>query len=82
MSKIPNKDRDVATFRSRSAPTSPHPLPQHLGVLHKVARPRIGRRRLPHPPQCSECNALPGQFPELRFSATLGEEPEVEVALV
>jgi hypothetical protein len=32
--------------------------------------------------QRSECNALPGQFPELRLWITVGREPEIEVVLV
>ena len=35
-------------------------------------------RRLPHPPKRSDCNASP----ELRCSATLGEEPKIELACV
>ena len=56
--------------------TSPHPRLQEVDMLHEVARSRIGHRWLPHPHIVPKCNT------SLSVSATVGEEPEVEVALV
>ena len=50
--------------------------PQQLGVLHNIARGEA-QAALTTP-----CNRRSDNAPRLRFSATVGEELEVELALV
>ena len=64
--------------RARHGQSTLFTPPCNVGAPHKVAGSGMRRRRLERPPQRSKCNASP----ELRFSATMGAEPEIEVALV
>ncbi len=79
-----DRSRDMARTRGGSARSPPQQYRWRFGNPASRA-PTAGTlsarptcRWLPHPHRSSKCNALPG----LRLSATLGEEPEVEVALV
>jgi hypothetical protein len=61
--EFPHGTEAEPPFETEQWPRAHVPGPQHLGMLHNVAR---------------YCNA----FPELRVSVTVGQEPEIELALV